>query len=165
VNERSRRLRRRIDRIFLITVVLYVLLGVVASVAAVAQQRSNPVFPEVGKPTATVPTGSDDKSVQDFYNYNQLRELIKVNETYVFDTETFLTYYGLIAVGLISFYFLTFSWYSRLKTGDLYPAEVYNGYIAERGGPVDAFNWATYAIIVSYMVYYTFVMVTYGQLY
>jgi hypothetical protein len=165
VSERTRLLRRRIDRIFLLTVVLYVALGLVAAAGAVAQQRSNPVFPEYGKPTATVPTGSDDKSVEDFYHYNQLRELIKVNETYVFDTETFLTYYGLIGIGLISFYFLTFSWYARLKTGDLYPTEVYNGYIAERGGPVDPFNWAVYAILLAYMLYYTFVMVTFGQQY
>ena len=38
---------------------------------------------------------------------------------------------------------------------DLYPVEVYNAIITERGGPVDTFNWVLYAVLLSYMAYYT----------
>lgn len=166
VNERSRRLRKRLNLLFAITAVLYVLLGVALSIQAFAQQRLNPVFSEVGNPTTRpVPTGSDDASVKAFYHYLDLRHLAVERETYVGDPETAATYYGLIGVAIIIFYYFTFAWYARLKSGDLYPVEVYNGYIPERGGPVDRFNWATYTILVAYMVYYTVVNILFGQMY
>lgn len=166
MNERSRRLRRRLNRIFAVTAVLYVLLGVVLTVNAFAQQRRNPIVPEVGKPTVTaVPTGSDDKSVNDYFRYLALRHIALERETYVGDPATVATYFGLVGVALISFYYFTFAWYARMRTSDLYPVEVYNGYIAERGSPVDPFNWATYTIIVAYMAYYTLMNILYGQFY
>lgn len=162
---RAQRLRRRVDQLFIVTAVLYVLLGVLFTVQAVGQQTLNPVAPDWGKPTLTVPTGSDDKSVQDFFHYMHLRELATQKETYLGAPAVLLTYYGLVGVGLITFYFLTFAWYARLKTGDLYPVEAYNGYISERGGPVDPFNWAVYAILLAYMLYYTVNQIIFGQLY
>ncbi|HEY3318556.1 MAG TPA: hypothetical protein VGK50_09055 [Coriobacteriia bacterium] len=166
MSERSRRLRKRLNAVFGMTAVLYVLLGVALSIQAVAQQRLNPVVSEVGNPTTrAVPSGSDDASVKAFYHYLDLRHFMKEKETYVGDPETAATYYGLVGVAVILFYYFTFAWYARLKSGDLYPVEVYNGYIAERGGPVDPFNWATYAILLAYMVYYTVVNIVYGQMY
>ncbi len=43
--------------------------------------------------------------------------------------------------------------------------EVYNGYITERGGPVDSFNWATYAILVGLVIAYVVWNLIYGQMY
>ena len=53
----------------------------------------------------------------------------------------------------------------RRHQGDLYPVEVYNAYITERGGPIDSFNWATYAILLTYMAYYTVINLIFGQYY
>lgn len=166
MSENAARLRRRLRLVFGTTATLYVLLGVVMTFSAVAQQRTNPVIPVPNKPAAlSVPSGSDDKSVNEYFRYMQLRMLQQEHETFYFDTETFLTYYGLLGVMIIVFYFFTFAWYARRKTGDLYPVEAYNGYIVERNGPVDPFNWAVYAILVSYMIYYSIVQILYGQLY
>jgi hypothetical protein len=103
--------------------------------------------------------------VKAYFDYLKLRHWATVKETYVGDPDTVATMYGLIAVALVLFYYLTFAWFARLKTGDLYPVEVYNGRIAERGGPVDPFNWATYTVLVAYMLFYTVVNVLFGQMY
>jgi hypothetical protein len=66
---------------------------------------------------------------------------------------------------LISLYFFAFAWYARRRSGDLYPVEVFNGIITERNGPVDPFNYAVWAILGIYIVYYTVIQVLYGQLY
>jgi hypothetical protein len=158
--------RRIANRVFAVTAVLYVLLGVLLAVNAWGQQRRNPIWQEAGKPTvAAVPVGSDDASVKAYYDYLHLRHISLERETYLGDPETVATLYGLLAVALICFYYFTFAWYARMKTADLYPVEVYNGYIAERGSPVDPFNWATYTIIVAYMAYYTLMNILYGQFY
>lgn len=164
------RIRKTIARMLVVSVVLYALLGgllVFQAHQAFGQETLSSVYPTRGKVLdMKVPTGSDDKSVQSFYDYLTLRHVGTLEETYGFNWYYFNTMYLVIGTGLIVFYFLTFSWYAHVrKQGDLYPVEVYNAYITERGGPVDPFNWAVYTILLTYMAYYTVINLTLGQYY
>ncbi len=165
--ERTQRAGRLMGRVFLITVVLYGLLGVVLVYQAYAQQTLSSVYPVPGTVLSVpIPTGNDDKTVNAYYDYLALRHVGTLNETYHIDVYYIGTMYLVIGTGLIVFYFLTFAWYARTRRqGDLYPVEVYNAYITERGGPVDSFNWATYAILLIYMTYYTVINLVLGQYY
>jgi hypothetical protein len=112
-----------------------------------------------------VPTGHDSVTVQKYYDYLNESRLLTLNETYVIDASALSWSYGFLGVILIIFFFFIFAWYARLMKHDLYPVESYNGYITERGGPVDYFNYAFYAIIISFSIYYFVVQMLYGQLY
>lgn len=168
--EQVAKARKLLARIMIVSVALYGLLGgllIYTAHEAYAQQTLSSVYPSMGKTLdMQVPTGSDDASVKKFYEYLALRHVGTLEETYIFNWYYFNTMYLVIGTGLIVFYFLTFSWYARVrKQGDLYPVEVYNAYITERGGPVDPFNWAVYSILLIYMVYYTVINLTLGQYY
>ena len=152
-------------RIYVITVITYVLLGLLLTIPAYATENTaNPIVPIPG-PSVSVPTGSDDVSVLAYYDYLNLRHANSLKETYNYDWQTFLVTYGLIAAVLIAFYFFVFAWYARRRRSDLYPVEVYNGFITERGGPVEPFNYAAWSILGIYMIYYVAIQLTYGQLY
>jgi hypothetical protein len=164
--QRLHRLGRRISAVFAITAVLYALLGGLIVYQASAQQTLSSVFPTLNKPHVRVPTGSDDKSVNAFFDYNALRHVATLDETYINNGYYWGTMYLIIGMILISVYFLAFAWFAKVrKGGDLYPVEVYNAYLAERGGPVDAFNWVVYAILLSYMVVYSVINIIGGQYY
>ncbi|HEY5527821.1 MAG TPA: hypothetical protein VIL51_00015 [Thermoleophilia bacterium] len=159
------RASRVVRRIYIIGVVFYLLLGVILAVPAYATENSlNPIAPVPGS-SFNVPTGSDDASVLAYYDYLNLQHSNSLKETYLYDWQDFLVTYALIAAALIALYFFAFAWYARRSSGDLYPVEVFNGFITERGGPVDPFNWAAWSILGIYMVYYTVIQVIYGQLY
>jgi hypothetical protein len=152
-------------RIYLAGVVFYLLLGVLLAVPAYATENTlNPIAPVPGS-SLSVPTGSDDASVLAYYDYLNLEHANSLKETYHYNWQNFLVTYALIAAALISLYFFSFAWYARRRTGDLYPVEVFNGFITERGGPVDPFNWAVWAILGIYMVYYVVIQLLYGQIY
>jgi hypothetical protein len=156
---------RTLRRIYLVSVIFYLLLGIVMTIPAYATENSlNPIAPVPGS-TSIVPTGSDDLSVQAYYDYLNQQHLMSLKEAYIYDWQGFLTTYLLIAVVLIAFYAFVYAWYARRRKADLYPVEVYNGYLTERGGPVDPFNYATWAILGIYMVYYVVIQLIYGQLY
>jgi hypothetical protein len=165
--EALQRAGKLIGRVFLITVIMYGLLGMLLVYQAYAQQTLSSVYPVRGKVLPmSVPTGSNDQTVKAYYDYLTLRHVGTLNETYHIDWYYFGTMYLVIGTGLIVFYFLTFAWYARSRRqGDLYPVEVYNAYITERGGPVDSFNWAVYAILLIYMLYYTVINLILGQYY
>ena len=112
-----------------------------------------------------VPTGSDDEAVQNYYDYLDYRHLAYLHETTTIDRVDLTTIYGILGGILIIFYFFVTAWGARRSKADLYPVEVYNGYLSERGGPVDPFNIAVYAILFCYMVYYTVIQLIYGQYY
>jgi hypothetical protein len=148
------------------TAVMYAILGGFIVYRAYAQQTYSWVVPTLNKPYLPVPTGADDKSVNAFFDYNQLRHVASLQETYFLDPYYLGTMYLVIGAVLIIVYALSFSWFSRLKSrGDLYPVEVYNGYITERAGPVDMLNWVVYAILLCYMVTYTAINLIGGQYY
>jgi hypothetical protein len=152
--------------IMVVTATLYALFGGALVYRAYAQQTYSWVIPTLNKPHLTVPTGSDDQSVKAFFDYNTLRHAASLEETYFVSPYYLGTMYLLIGVILIVSYALTFAWFARLRTrGDLYPVEVYNGYLTERGGPVDVFNWVTYVVLLSYMVTYTVINLIGGQYY
>jgi hypothetical protein len=159
------RAEKTVRRIYVITVIAYLLVGVLLTIPAYATETtSNPIVPIPG-PAVSVPTGSDDVSVLAYYDYLNLRHANSLRETYIYDWQTFLVTYGVIAAVLVFFYFFVFAWHARRRQADLYPVEVYNGFLTERGGPVDPFNYAAWAILGIYMVYYTVIQLMYGQLY
>ncbi len=162
----SRRLARRVSALMIISAVIYSLFGGVLIYQAHAQQTLSWVFPTPNKPFLKVPTGSDDASVKRFYDYNNLRHVATLEETYYVNGYYWGTMYLVIGLILLVSYFLTFAWFARLRSqGDLYPVEVYNGYLTERGGPIDTFNWVVYAVLLSYMAYYTIINIMGGQYY
>jgi hypothetical protein len=156
---------RTMRLIYVVTVVTYLLLGPLLAIPAYATENTfNPIAPIPG-PSTVVPTGSDDTSVLAYYDYMNLRHLNSIKETYIYDWQAFLVTYAIIAAVMVFFFFFVFAWYARRRSADLYPVEVYNGLLTERGGPVDPFNHAAWAILGIYVAYYTVIQLTYGQLY
>ena len=161
-----KRIARYITAIMIATAALYAALGVFMIAQAYAQQTYSWVLPTLNKPYLKVPTGADDASVKAFFDYNQLRHLASLQETYFLDPYYLGTMYLVIGVVLLIFYMVSLSWFSRQRSrGDLYPVEVYNGYLTERSGPVGALNWVMYAVLLSYMIVYTVVNLIGGQYY
>jgi hypothetical protein len=162
----TQKVYRSIAALMVATTVMYALLGGFVVYRAYAQQTYSWVVPTLNKPYLKVPTGADDKSVNAFFDYNQLRHLASLQETYFLDPYYLGTMYLVIGVVLLIFYMVSLSWFSRQRSrGDLYPVEVYNGYLTERGGPVGALNWVMYAVLLSYMIVYTVVNLIGGQYY
>jgi hypothetical protein len=165
VNKRQRTMRR-IRKFYALTVIAYLILGIALVGVAYAQQSSqSSVFPVPGNRQLSVPRGSTDAEARAYFDYLQLQTYAGLQETYSISIVTVLEFYGVGGIVLVTTYFFMFAWYARLKRDDLYPVEVYNGYVTERGGPVDAFNWAVWAIMVIYAVAYIAISITYGQLY
>lgn len=167
IPRKYQRAGRIITTFFVVSAVLYAALGGVLVYQAYAQQTRSWVIPTPNKPIFDkVPTGSDDAAVNAFFDYNNLRHVSSLEETYIINPYYWGTMYLVIGVILIVSYFLTFAWYSRLRThGDLYPVEVYNAYLTERGGPIDTFNWVVWSVLLTYMVYYTVINLMFGQYY
>lgn len=153
-------------RLYIASVAAYVVLGFVFAGVAYAQlERIGPSF--TSTPVTKVPTGSDDSTVQAYYNYLQLRHLQQQVGTYGVNSVDLVIIYGILGAVLLLFAALAWAWSSRQKRGTpgLYPVEVYNGYMTERSAPVDAFTWANYAIMLSFMVFYIWWDITFGQWY
>ncbi len=163
------RVGRILSALFIATAVMYAVLGGVLIFQARAQQTQSSIYPAPTRgpqQNVPVPTGSDDASVKAFFDYNALRHVSTLRETYIVDPYYWGTMYLTIGLLLLVLYFLTFAWYARVRRrADLYPVEVYNAVITERGGPVDTFNWVVYAVLLSYMVYYTVTNLAFGQYY
>jgi ABC-type multidrug transport system permease subunit len=156
---------RGIVRFYVVGVVVYLLLGVLLAVPAYATENTlNPLVP-VPAGTTKVPTGSDDASVQAYYDYLNLEHAGTLKETYHFNWQNFIVTYAVIAAALISVYFFAFAWYAKRRSGDLYPVEVFNGVVTERAGPIDAFNYAVWGILGIYMLWYIVIQLIYGQIY
>jgi hypothetical protein len=164
---RTARLARFATVFFVVTAALYAAMGGLLILNAYAQETRSSIFPTPNVPVAMkVPTGSDDAQAKAFFRYNDLRELSTMQEQYFVDPYLWGTMYLVIGGVLIVLYFLTFAWFSKVRHGpDLYPVEVYNAYIAERSGPIDVFNWVVWAVLLSYMVYYTVINLMFGQFY
>jgi hypothetical protein len=157
--------RHGIVRFYLAGAAVYLLLGALLAVPAYATENTlNPIAP-VPAHTTKVPTGSDDASVRAYYEYLNLEHASSLKETYHFNWQNFMVVYALLAAALVSLYFFAFAWYAKRRSGDLYPVEVYNGLLTERAGPIDAFNYAVWAILGIYMVWYLVLQLIYGQIY
>ena len=156
---------RGIVRFYVVGVVLYLLLGAILAYPAYATENTlNPLVP-VPASTMRVPTGSDDASVLAYYDYLNLQHANSLKETYHYNWQNFMVTYAVITAALISLYFFAFAWYGKRRSGDLYPVEVFNGFLTERNGPVDVFNYAVWAILGIYLVFYTVIQIIYGQIY
>lgn len=166
--DRLRRVRRVLAIFLVTTAVMYAALGGLLIYSAWAQQTQSFAVPAPTRQPVQgpVPTGSDDKAVDGFFAYNNLRHVSTLQETYIIDPYYWGTLYLITGVVLIVLYTLTISWYTRQRRrADLYPVEVYNGLISERNGPVDALNYSIWAILLIYMVYYTVANLMFGQYY
>jgi hypothetical protein len=156
----------RIRKFYALTVIAYLILGIVLVGVAYAQTSSlSSVFPAPGNSKLSVPRGSTDAEAKAYFDYLQLQAYGGLHETYSINIVTVIEFYGVGGIVLVTTYFFMFAWYARLNRDDLYPVEVYNGYVTERGGPVDPFNWAVWAIMVIYAIAYIAISITYGQLY
>lgn len=158
--------KRYLSTAYAVLAALYFLMGLVLIIAEQLRPRI-PYFtawPNSSQMTS-VPSGSSDVDVQNYYNYLHNWNLSGLKETYSFSPALLTWIYLGIGMLLVIFIFLTNAWYARHLRGDLYPIEVYNGYITERGGKVDYFNWAVYAILGSFMLYYAATNLIYGQIY
>jgi hypothetical protein len=165
MTRQHRRGTHGIVRFYLAGAAIYLLLGALLAVPAYATENTlNPIAP-VPAHTTKVPTGSDDASVRAYYDYLNLEHASTLKETYHFNWQNFMVVYALIAAALVSLYFFAFAWYAKRRSGDLYPVEVYNGLLTERAGPIDAFNYAVWAILGIYMVWYLVLQLIYGQIY
>jgi hypothetical protein len=153
-------------RLYALAAIAYIALGFVFVGVAYAQmERIGPSF--TATPVIQVPTGSDDVTVQKYYDYLQLRHLQQQTLTYGVNTVDLVIIYGVLGATLLIFAAITWAWFTRQKRGTpgLYPVEVYNGYITERGSPVDAIAWSNYAVMLAFMVFYIWWNLTFGQWY
>lgn len=158
--------KRYLGLTYTILAVLYFLIGATLILVEWLRPRI-PYFlqwPNANEMTS-VPTGSSDAEVQAYYNYLHNWSLMDLGEKYFWSPAMLSWAYLGVGMLIIIFIFLTNAWHARQIKGDLYPVEVYNGYISERGGKVDYFNWAVYAIIGSFMLYYAATNLIYGQIY
>ncbi|MHB8842315.1 MAG: hypothetical protein ACYC56_11130 [Candidatus Aquicultor sp.] len=151
---------RRIKVLLFITTIAYILLGVAAVWQAYAQESYVSYTP-----ITRVPSGSDDKSVKAYYEYLAQTDFTGKKETYNMNPASLTWTYGSLGFTIILFYYFIYAWFARRVSGDLYPVEVYNGYISERGAPVDAFNIAAFAVLGAYMAYYMVITIIFGQIY
>lgn len=165
------RLTRQVKTFYLVATAAFLLLMLFVSAQSVALGETTTTLPALQGaannpgPYNSVPTGSDDATVRQYYHYLNLRVLGGYHEMYGVNPFFLSWGFGAAVAILIVLYFFVFSWYARQRTQDLYPVEVYNGYITERAGPVDAFNYVLYAILAGLMVAYTVWNIIYGQMY
>ncbi len=102
-----------------------------------------------------------------YYNYLQLRHLQQQTQTYGVNNVDLVIIYGILGGVLLIFSCLIWVWHMRQKRKlpGLYPVEVYNGYIAERGAPVDIYVWSNYAVMLAFMGFYIWWNLIFGQWY
>lgn len=153
-------------RLYVSAVAAYIVLGFLFAGVAYAQlERIGPSFPS--NPVVKVPSGSDDDTVMAYYDYLQLRHLQQQTNTYGVNPVDLTIVYGILGAVLLLFAALVWMWHTRQGRNDpgLYPVEVYNGYVAERAGPVDLFTWANYAVMLAFMVWYIWWDLVFGQWY
>ena len=155
------KLPRRVIHIYVVTVVAYAVLGAVLLASAYATAEIPNSISVT--PLKAVPTGNSDEVIQQYYDYLWLRHLETYTQTYAINPVLMIIIYAILGAVLVLTYFFTYAWYARLPKGDLYPVEVFNGYLSERGSPVDAFNWAMYAILATFMVWYIIWNLIFGQ--
>ena len=154
-------------RFFALASIAYIVLGLALAgvVYASAMPRVGSSF--ATSPVTKVPTGSDDATVMQYYDYLQLRHLAQQAETYGVNSVTIVIIYGISGAVLLIFSAITWAWFTRGRRGQpaLYPVEVYNGYLSERGSPVDMIAWSNYAVMLAFMVFYIWWDLTFGQWY
>jgi hypothetical protein len=151
-------------RLYLLSVLMYALLASVFVAMAWASTQSVTV-PLPSKLFLAPPAGSSDAAAEQYFDYLHLQNIGNLGQNSGQNWFGLTEAMGFGAAFLIALYFLVFAWFSRRRSGDLYPVEVYNGYITERNGGVDPFNWAVYAIVLIYAIFYISVSLRFGQIY
>lgn len=154
-----------IRKLFVVIVVCYFALGgvFVAQTYAGAYPRMGPSFDTT--PVVKVPTGSDDRTVEAYYDYLYLRTLQQQGQTFEVLTQPLLLTYAVIGAVILIFVGLVWAWFGKRthNSAGLYPVEVYNGYITERNGPVDTYTYANYAVMLAFCVFYIWWNLVFGQ--
>jgi hypothetical protein len=146
-------------------VAAYAALAILFTAIAYAQPSRSTAIPVPSQGFLHPPKGSSDAVVEQYYDYLRLQNYGDLGQTWKWSWTHILDALGFGAAFLVVLYFFIFAWFARRRRGDLYPVEVYNGYITERNGSVDAFNWAVYALIAIYAVTYIAMSLRFGQLY
>lgn len=165
------RLGKTWDRIRIgaaVLIAVYLLSGVivVAKAWADAQSSEEPIFPVPGIVYVKPPTGASDSVVQQYYDYLQKMTYATLPEQYHLDVNSLLIMYAVLGINIGGIYVFVIGWYySRLRKNDLYPVEVYNGFIAERAGPVDILNYYLWTLMGLYIVVYIVINLIFAQLY
>ncbi|MCL4474561.1 MAG: hypothetical protein M1455_11635 [Actinobacteria bacterium] len=149
--------------LYVSTAVLYVIIGLFLVYEYHARTKI-PYFTDY-QDHGNVPTGSDDQSVKDYYSYLQTWQFGTIKENYLFSPGQFTAFYGSLGVFLIVFYFFTYVWFAKHRVADLYPVESYNGYVTERGGRTDNFNYAVFTVVGAFVLYYGATNLIFGQIY
>ncbi len=147
---------------------MYVLFGtlIIASAWADAVSMTNVIFPTPPIAHLRPPSGANDSVVEQYYDYQQKQAYSNFPEKYHFEINTVLVIYGILAINIAGLYVFVYAWYTaRLRKNDLYPIEVYNGYITERGSPFDYFNYYVWTVMGVYCVVYIVLSLVYAQLY
>ena len=92
--------------------------------------------------SSQVPTGNDDATVEQYYDYLNLQQLNTLGEQYLFDWQ-YLQHHlsGSWRPSSSSSTSSSSPGTARRRKLDLYPVEVFNGVITERSGPVDPLSW------------------------
>ncbi len=154
---------RWVRKFYIYSAIAYVLLGFAFVGQAYAWERMG--APISTTPVIKVPTGNDDRTVEAYYDYLQLRHLQQQTETYSIQATPLLITYGVLGGTLLVLYSMVWMWYSKRRrdSAGLYPVEVYNGYIAERGGPVEPFTYANYTLMVAFSAFYVWWDIVFGQ--
>lgn len=153
-----------LKRLYVGAVISYVLLAV-GVVAVAYAQPSESTIPLPSHAFLKPPSGSSDVVVERYFDYLHLQSIGNLKQTYGINWGGLLEAFSYGAVFLILLYFFVYSWFARRRAGDLYPVEVYNGYVTERNGGIDPFNWALYAVIAAYAVFYIAMSLRFGQIY
>lgn len=171
VREPDERLAKTWDRLRVVAIVLlvmYALSGVllVAKAWADAQSSQEAAIPAPGLVYLRPPTGASDSVVQRYYDYLQKMTYATLPEQYHLDVNSLLIMYAALGISIGTLYVFVISWYtSRLRRNDLYPVEVYNGFIAERAGPIDLLDYYVWALMLAYIVVYVVINLIFAQLY
>jgi hypothetical protein len=159
----------RVRRAYALALIVYIALGFVfigRSYALDGGERVGDVV--TTHPVTKVPTGSDDATVERYYDYLQLRHLQQQTETFSVNGVTLTITYGVLGAIIVIFSGLGWMWYAKSggkSQAGLYPVEVYNGYIAERGGPIEFFTWSNYVAMLAFVAFYVWWNLVFGQWY
>lgn len=166
--ERAIRVWRKFRVVAVALLLGYLAWGVLTVAVAWADvtASNNPAVPVPTLGYLRPPSGASDKVARAYYDYLAKQTFATFGETYHFDLPSFLIMYAFIGGSIVLLYVFVFAWYAgRLRRNDLYPIEVYGGYITERAGPLDILDYFVWAVMLIYVVVYIVITMIFGQLY
>lgn len=115
--------------------------------------------------SSEVPTGSDEATVSDYYDYLYEHYLRQIDQTFDLEPITLL-WWGFWLALLVGGVGAAVWWQrSTRATSEPYPVESYNGYITEGNGPVGGFLTVFFIGVVIWLLAITVAHLVQGQIY